>query len=317
MVRCSRQAAVLIAGPTASGKSALALGLAQRLGGVIINADSMQLYTDLRLLSARPTEAEEAQAPHRLYGVRDGADPCSAAQWRDLARLALEEAWQNGQLPILVGGTSLYLEALLHGLAEVPPIDPAVRAVVRAMETAEIRAALLASDAIMAERLNPADRQRQARALEVWRSTGKSLAYWQGVPTGGLANQPGLGPLACLRLLPDRAQVYAACDARLETMFAAGAIEEVAHLMTRRLPPSAPILKALGVPEISAYLTGTISNSDALAKAQQATRNYVKRQLTWARNRLNAWEAIATQEKNARIEESLIILRKKGLTTQS
>lgn len=282
----------VIAGPTAGGKSALALTLAKERRGTIINADASQVYADLRILSARPDAAEEAQAPHRLYGAIDGAEPCSAARWAALARTAIDEAWQEGRLPILVGGTGLYLRALIDGLAPVPPIDDEVRATIRNLAPEDARAALEREDPIMAARLHARDRQRNARALEVIRSTGKSLAAWQTNTTGGL--------LAKVRLetrlvLPQRDILYMRCDARLDAMMAAGALAEVAALRDRKLSPQLPVMKALGVPPLLRHLAGELSLADAVSAAKTDTRRYAKRQLTWfvSGGQAGGWLAVA------------------------
>ncbi|MBW6525498.1 tRNA (adenosine(37)-N6)-dimethylallyltransferase MiaA [Sphingomonas sp. RHCKR7] len=279
---CPRPRVALIAGPTASGKSALAIELAERAGGVVINADASQVYRDLRLLSARPSEADEARVPHRLFGYVDGAEACSAARWAADARAAITEAQQEGLLPVLVGGTGLYLRTLLDGIAPVPEIDPAVRAAVRALAVAEAHAALTREDAPAAARLAPGDTARVARALEVVRSTGRPLADWQRERTGGIGAAIDLSALV---LLPERERLVARCDARLEAMFASGAIDEVAALLARAdVPDDAPVRRAIGVPEIAAHLAGTITRDKALARARLATRRYAKRQYTWFRH---------------------------------
>ncbi|MGK6323812.1 tRNA (adenosine(37)-N6)-dimethylallyltransferase MiaA [Sphingomonas sp. DT-51] len=279
---CPKPRVALIAGPTASGKSALAIQLAERAGGVVINADASQVYSDLRLLSARPSEADEACVPHRLFGYVDGAEACSAARWAADARAVIAEVHQKGRLPVLVGGTGLYLRTLLDGIAPVPTIDPAVRAAVRALPVAEAHAALEREDAAAAARLAPGDTARVARALEVVRSSGRTLAEWQRERTGGI----GAGvTLHALVLLPDRGEILRRCDVRLEAMFAAGAIDEVAALLGRGdVPADAPVRRAIGVPEIAAYLAGTMSWTQALEQAQLATRRYAKRQYTWFRH---------------------------------
>ncbi|RDE06820.1 tRNA (adenosine(37)-N6)-dimethylallyltransferase MiaA [Sphingomonas aracearum] len=271
----------LIAGPTASGKSALALALAERHDGVVINADSAQVYRDLRVLSARPSP-EEARAPHRLFGYVDGADSCSAARWAGDARAEVAAAHAAGKLPILVGGTGLYLRTLLDGIAPVPEIDPAVRAAVRALPVAEAHAALRNEDPAAAARLAPADTTRVARALEVVRSTGRTLAAWQAAREGGIG---GAVHLAAAILLPPRDWLFERCDRRLAAMFREGAVGEVAALLARRdVAEDAPVRRAIGVPEIAAMLAGTITDEEALARARLATRQYAKRQFTWFRN---------------------------------
>lgn len=272
----------LIAGPTASGKSALAVALAQRTGGTVINADSAQVYRDLRILSARPSAEEEATASHRLFGYIDGATSCSAARWAADARAAIAESHAQGALPILVGGTGLYIRTLLDGIAPVPAIDPAIREAVRAMPVAEAHAALMQEDPEAAHRLAPADTNRVARALEVVRSSGRTLGAWQCARGGGIADQVTLAPLL---LLPDREWLFARCDMRLAAMFDAGGIEEVRALLARTdIPHDAPIRRAIGVPEVAAMLAGEIDRDEALARARLSTRQYAKRQYTWFRN---------------------------------
>jgi tRNA dimethylallyltransferase len=272
----------LIAGPTASGKSALALALAERHRGTVINADSAQVYRDLRVLSARPSVEEEARAPHRLFGTIDGAESCSAARWADDAKAAIAEAWAEERLPILVGGTGLYLRTLLDGIAPVPEIDPAIRAEVRALEVGEAHRQLQAVDPDAAQRLNAGDSTRVARALEVVRSTGRTLADWQAERVGGIGGEVALMPMI---LLPDRDWLVERCDRRLAAMFDEGAIEEVQRLLARDdIPADAPIRRAIGVPEIAAMLAGDIDRDTALDRSRLATRQYAKRQYTWFRN---------------------------------
>ncbi|WP_375391118.1 tRNA (adenosine(37)-N6)-dimethylallyltransferase MiaA [uncultured Sphingomonas sp.] len=273
----------LIAGPTASGKSACALDVAESSDGVVINADSAQVYRDLRILTARPSPADEARTPHLLFGHVDGADgEYSAARWAAEATDAIAAATAQGRRPILVGGTGLYLRTLLDGIAPVPPIDPAARAAVRALPVADAFAALTREDPAAAARLAPADSARIARALEVVRSTGRPLAAWQSERAGGIAATVDLRPVI---LLPDRAALFARIDARLDAMFAGGAVEEVAALLARPdLPPAAPIRRAIGVAPIAAMLAGEITRAEALARAQRQTRQYAKRQYTWFRH---------------------------------
>jgi tRNA dimethylallyltransferase len=268
----------LIAGPTASGKSALALALAERARGTVINADSAQVYRDLRLVSARPSAEEEASAPHRLYGTRDGALPCSAADWAADAREAIDAAHGDGRLPILVGGTGLYLRTLLEGIAPVPPIDPEIRAQVRALPVAESHAALSVEDPDAAARLRPTDTTRVARALEVVRSTGRPLAQWQEEKVGGIEDRIQLHPLI---LLPPRDWLYERCDRRFETMMSEEGLEEVRALVGRGLNPALPVMRAIGVREIAAFLAGALSREEALEAGRTATRRYAKRQYTW------------------------------------
>ncbi|MBB3763547.1 tRNA (adenosine(37)-N6)-dimethylallyltransferase MiaA [Sphingomicrobium lutaoense] len=270
----------LIAGPTASGKSALAILLAQEANGVIINADSAQIYSDLDVVAARPSPDELAAAPHRLYGVRDGARPCSAADWAALARVEVDEAHEKGLLPILVGGTGLYLRTLLEGIAPVPDIDPDIRASIRSRDAAANHADLAKEDPDAARRLHPGDSLRVARALEVVRSTGKPLSYWQAHKEGGIGDKVGLSPLI---LLPPREELFELCDRRFECMVEEGALDEVEALLARHLDPSLPVMRAIGVPEIAAYLAGETSREEMIAAGQLSTRQYAKRQYTWFR----------------------------------
>ncbi|MBC2669368.1 tRNA (adenosine(37)-N6)-dimethylallyltransferase MiaA [Novosphingobium piscinae] len=276
----------LIAGPTASGKSDCAVGLALALAdrgraAVVINADSAQVYADLAVLSARPQAADMRGVPHRLYGSWDGAEACSAADWADAARTEIDRAHAAGAVPILVGGTGLYLRTLLDGIAPVPPIDPAVRTAVRALAVAEAHAALQREDPARAAQLHPADTTRVARALEVVRSTGRPLAAWQAERVGGIAARITLHPAI---LLPERAWLYARCDRRFAAMLGGGAIAEVEALLARGLDPALPVMRAIGVPEIAAALRGERSWAEAERDGAQATRHYVKRQLTWLRH---------------------------------
>ena len=268
----------LIAGPTASGKSALALALAERENGVIINADSAQVYRDLRIVSARPSPHEEARAPHRLYGSRDGADPWSAADWAAAAKQAIEEARRSGKLPILTGGTGLYLRTLLEGIAPVPAIDPAIRGGVRALAVSAAYAALEREDSKAAARLRPTDTTRIARALEVVRSTGRPLAEWQQRRAGGIGGDVRLIPLI---LLPPRDWLYQRCDRRFEEMMSEEGLEEVRSLLARNLPESLPVMRAIGAREIAGFVRGELSREQALEAGRTATRQYAKRQYTW------------------------------------
>ena len=275
----------LIAGPTASGKSDCAVRLALALGAqgraaTVINADSAQVYADLAVLSARPSAEEMQGVPHRLFGDWNGARACSAADWAAAARAVIAEVHAGGGVPILVGGTGLYIRTLLDGIAPVPPIDAAVREAVRALPVADAYAALQAEDPARAALLAPADAARIARALEVVRSTGRSIADWQTRKTGGIGHAIALHPLI---LLPDRAALYARCDARFALMLERGAIDEVRALLARQLDPALPVMRAIGVPEIAAFLRGESTLDEAETAAAQATRNYAKRQYTWFR----------------------------------
>ena len=300
----------LIAGPTASGKSALALALAEQTGGVIVNADSAQLYRDLPILSAAPTTGERQRADHRLYGFQDGALPCSAAGWAEMARREIDEIHASERLPILVGGTGLYLRTLLDGIAPVPTIDPEVRQQVRDAPVEQNRTRLGQLDAEAAARINPADTTRIARALEVVMSTGRTLAEWQKQREGGIGERVALRPLI---LLPPRDWLYARCDARFKAMFECGAIEEVAALLTRKLNPSLPVMRAIGVREIAAFLRGEFTREEAIAAGQQATRRYAKRQYTWvAHQPPTDWRRLHEPLEGRHFGAALALLEAKG-----
>ncbi|MDP9421845.1 MAG: tRNA (adenosine(37)-N6)-dimethylallyltransferase MiaA [Pseudomonadota bacterium] len=277
----SRPPVALIAGPTASGKSALALRLAEATAGGIINADSAQVYRDLPILSAAPSSTDRGRAEHLLYGALDGQVPCSAADWAAMAKLEIVRLHGESRLPILVGGTGLYLRTLLDGIAPVPAIDPEVRAGVRAADVAENLAALSPLDPVAAATLNPGDTSRIARALEVVRSTGKTLAEWQEHREGGIGE---LIALQALVLLPPRPWLYQRCDRRFAEMVERGALDEVKALLSRKLDPNLPVMRAIGVAELGAHLRGELTLDQALAAGQQATRRYAKRQYTWFSN---------------------------------
>ena len=268
----------LIAGPTASGKSALALALAETANGIVINADSAQIYRDLPILSAAPTEDDLKRADHRLFVERDGALPCSAADWAKLAKEEIARAHEFGKLPILVGGTGLYLRTLLDGIAPVPPIDPEVRKRIRGRSVAENWSDLQQLDAEAAGRLNPGDTSRVARALEVVKYTGQPLKHWQARREGGIGGDIDLRPIV---LLPPRPWLFARCDARFAAMVKQGAIAEVERLLARNLAPDLPVMRAIGVQEIAAFLRGETNRDAMIAAGQQATRRYAKRQYTW------------------------------------
>nr|WP_156348720.1 tRNA (adenosine(37)-N6)-dimethylallyltransferase MiaA [Sphingomonas sp. Leaf230] len=272
----------LIAGPTASGKSALALAVANAHDGVIINADSAQVYADLRIVTARPSSEEEASAPHCLFGHVDAADATySTARWAAEATLAIRDTLAEGKLPILVGGTGLYIRTLLDGIAPVPEIDPALREQVRALPVAEAHAALAQLDPQAAAKLNAADTTRVARALEVVRGTGRTLADWQTEKIGGIGDTIGVRALI---LIPDRDWLNARIDQRFAEM-ADTSREEITALLARTdIPQDAPIRRAIGVPEIAALVRGETSKPDTIAAGSLATRRYAKRQYTWLRH---------------------------------
>lgn len=252
--------------------------LAEATGGAIVNADSAQIYRDLPILSAAPSPADLARAEHRLYGTRDGAQPCSAADWSALARAEISKLHREGRLPILVGGTGLYLRTLLDGIAPVPDIDPAIRADVRSASVAENLAALMPLDPVAAATLNPGDTTRIARALEVVKSTGRTLADWQGQLEGGIGDEIDLRPLI---LLPPRPWLNERCDRRFAMMIEAGAVIEVRELLQRDLDPQLPVMRAIGVREIAAFLNDETTKEQMVDAGQQATRRYAKRQYTW------------------------------------
>ena len=278
---------LVIAGPTASGKSRLALDAAEALGGVIINADSMQVYRELALLTARPSAAEVARVPHRLYGTLPGSERCSAGRWRALAVAEIEACHAAGTLPIVVGGTGLYLRALEQGLADMPEVPAAIRAAAEALHSdlggKGFHAALAARDPAMAARLRPTDRQRLVRAWEVLEATGRSLADWQ---SDGNVAPPVPHRFCHVICLPPRAALYAACDARVIAMMEAGAEAEVQALCALDLDPALPVMKALGVAALRRTLAGAVSRDAAIAAMQQQTRHYAKRQMTWLRTQL-------------------------------
>jgi tRNA dimethylallyltransferase len=285
----------LIAGPTASGKSSLALRLAEAADAEIVNADSMQVYRDLRILTARPGPEDESRAPHHLFGVADAAEAWSVGRWSRAVADLLPRLAEARRPVILVGGTGLYFRALTHGLAQVPPIAAGVRAEAEAefdqLGEAVFRGRLGAYDPAAAARIGPGDRQRLVRAWEVFAGTGTPLSDWRR------AGKPGLAPGAwrAVALEPPREALYARCDSRLERMLAQGVLDEVAALAARNLDPASPALKAVGVREFAAHLRGEASLAEALAAAQRETRRYAKRQLTWLRGQMADWPRIAAE----------------------
>jgi tRNA dimethylallyltransferase len=301
--RRGRVRALLIAGPTASGKSAAALALARRSGGTIVNADSMQVYRDLRVLTARPDEAETSLAPHRLFGEIDGAVNFSVGRWSEAVARILA---RSEQPVLLVGGTGLYFRALTQGLSDIPSVPADVRAEVRAAAEGEptdaLHARLAASDPDTAARLRSSDRQRLLRALEVFAATGRPLAAFQG------ARQPAplaAGEWAGLFLAPDRAALHIRIEARFASMLRGGALDEVAALAARRLDPALPVMRAHGVPPLIAHLEGRSSLDEAAARGILDTRRYAKRQFTWARHQMPDFRWVAPEDAEAAGAEAL------------
>jgi tRNA dimethylallyltransferase len=297
---------VLIAGPTASGKSALALALAKETGGMIVNADSMQVYRDLRVLTARPSCEEEAIASHRLYGHIDAAVNFSAGAWVADAAKVLAEACGQNRLPIFVGGSGLYFKALTRGLSAVPPIPPAVREDVRARLARDgvepLHATLMQRDPASAERLKPRDRTRIARALEVVEATGRSLTDWH---RDGLPPLLPPGAFTAVFLEPERDELYARVDARFDAMLKAGALDEVAALASRKLDPLLPAMKAHGVPALIRHLDGELTLEQAAAIGRADTRHYAKRQFTWFRHQLPEFEWVTPGQARERLDRAV------------
>ena len=295
--------AILIAGPTASGKSALALRLAEQAGGSIINADSMQVYRDFRVLTARPMPEEERRAPHLLYGHVDAAEIYSAGRWLADASRALAEVERAGRLPIFVGGSGLYFRALLQGLSSMPQVPAAVRSKVRGaaegVAAAALHARLAARDPATAARLRPSDRQRIVRALEMFEATGRPLTEWQASPGKPLI-EPGAAIAVFITV--DRTELRARIEARFDKMLAEGALDEARALAARRLDPALPAMKAHGAPWLLKHLAGEISLAEAAKEAKADTRNYAKRQETWFRHQLPQFQWLAPGEA---LEEAL------------
>lgn len=264
----------------------------------------MQVYRDIPVLSAAPNADETAAVPHVLYGEWDGAHACSAADWAKRAKSEIEVAHESGALPVLVGGTGMYMKVLLEGIAPIPEIDPEIRAVVRALPTESAYAALMVEDPERAAELEPGDTQRIARALEVKRSTGTKLAEWQLAKTGGIEEDIDLTAVV---MLPDREWLYERCDRRFEIMLDSGAIEEVEALLARELDPDLPVMRAIGVPEVAAFLRNEITREEMIERGTQATRNYAKRQFTWFRRQTPpTWTRVESQ--NVDIENNFASL---------
>ena len=287
---------ILIAGPTASGKSALALAIAERVGGVIVNADSMQVYREAPILTAQPTAAEQARVPHRLYGHVAGADAYSTGRYVTDVQPVIAEITATGKRPVIVGGTGLYFKALLEGLSPVPPIPPEIRLRCRALAKTEgvaaVRAALVKVDPNIVARLDATDAQRLIRALEVFEATGRPLSAWQREP-----GRPVIDDATSTRLVVDRPreELQARADARFDLMLKTGALEEMQVLATMDLAPELPLMRALGVRPLLAHLAGTLSLAGAIAAGKLETRQYIKRQQTWLRRHMIAWRRIDAQ----------------------
>lgn len=291
----------MIGGPTAGGKSGLALSVASAKNGVIINADSMQMYDGLGILTAQPSPEDLSAAPHRLYATLKPDDICSAARWRDMALAEIDRVIAEGKLPIIVGGTGFYIRTLLSGISPVPEIAPEIRDRLNARQkeigNPAFHAELQKRDPVMAARLDPFNTQRLVRALEVLEGTGKSLAEWQALPP---VPPPAHLNFVTSTLVPPRDRLYANCDARFGMMLKQGALEQVREFM-KTATPAMPLAKALGYPELSSHLAGNISLTDAISLAQQSTRNYAKRQTTWFRNQMMPDVALAATDAAALI----------------
>ena len=300
--------ALLLMGPTAGGKSALGLALAERLGGEIVNADSMQVYRDFRILTARPTEEEEARAPHHLYGYADAGDLYSTGRWLGDALAAINEIGARGRTPIVVGGTGLYFKALTEGLADIPAADPETRAALRSRAEREgapaLHAELAALDPITAARLERNDAPRILRALEVLETTGESISALQTQTKPALARDQWAG----IALTPDREALYRVINARYDAMLEAGAIDEVRAFAARNLDPPLPAMKAHGAPALMAYLQGEMPLSVAAEIGKRDTRRYAKRQFTWIANQMPDWPRVATPDLQKRVESALVAL---------
>ena len=307
---------IVIFGPTASGKSPLAIDIAREFDGVIINADSMQVYEELRVLTARPSAADEASAPHRLYGVLGAAETCSAGRWLELAVPEIEAARGANKLPIVVGGTGLYIRALMEGLSHTPGVADECRETARS-KFSEIgpeafHELLAGADPISAARIRPSDPQRMIRAYEVYLSSGRPLSEWQAEA----AAPPLNARFFVIALKPDRDDLYAACDGRAEAMLEEGALDEVAALAEMNLDPALPAMKALGAPDLLRHIRGEAGREEALASLQQATRNYAKRQMTWLSHQISSDLTIFEQYSESFRERIFSKIRKNVLTTQ-
>ncbi len=309
------KAVLIVAGPTASGKSALAMDVAAQFNGVVINADSMQVYSELNILSARPSEEDERRVPHRLYGVFPPSRSCSVAQWLEMATKEVEAAFAAGRLPVVTGGTGMYLRALMHGLAPIPTVPDVIRAEVQqkldATGPQALHDELSEIDPETAARLAPGDSQRLIRAVEVFRATQRPLSQWLADGNRGALDDARFGVLV---LMPPRAELYARIDARFEQMVEHGGLDEVRAIMELGLDPGLSAMKAVGVRELAAYLSGEITREEAVAKAQQASRNYAKRQMTWFRNQIREAETIFAQYSESQRSKIFSFVRQFVLT---
>ncbi|MEE2745816.1 MAG: tRNA (adenosine(37)-N6)-dimethylallyltransferase MiaA [Pseudomonadota bacterium] len=287
---------IIVAGPTASGKSSLAIDLAENLNGLIVNADSMQVYRELKIVTSRPSPKDEAKVPHKLYGSLSAKEKCSAGLWRNMAIREIEAAWKCDKLPILVGGTGLYIKVLTEGISEVPPVSGDYRreaqSLYNRLGAKKFHAELRRVDTISADRISQSDSQRLTRAYEVYLSSKIPFSEWQNSSQYSL---PIKSSIRTICLLPPRDKLYQVCNNRFETMLEMGAIDEVSNLMNMELDASLPATKAVGVKELSAYLRGEITLLEASDAAKQATRNYAKRQMTWFRNQLEKPELVNAQ----------------------
>lgn len=303
--------AVLIAGPTASGKSDIGMALAERLNGTIINADAMQVYKGLRILTARPSEADEARVPHRLYGTVEPDVAWSVADWSRAATQVAREVVADGRLPIILGGTGMYLSVLSEGITPMPEIPAEIREDVRSREVEDVFGEVSAIDPDLATRVGPGDPQRLMRALEVFLATGEPLSEWQKRPKV----RPFEGTFARIVIEPDRAFVYERIEQRFDKMMDLGVMQEIADLEARNLKADLPIMRALGVPELLRVHCGEMEIEDAVTEIKTKTRRFAKRQLTWFRNQMISWNRVSAQDMESQIQDSFNIILDSGLTS--
>lgn len=318
MLSETKSSVVIIAGPTASGKSRMAIDVALEFDGTVINADSMQVYRELDLLTARPSVEDLGLVEHRLYGVQSAAEPCSVGRWLEMAVAEIEDAWKLGRLPVIVGGTGMYIKALMEGLAPIPDIPAKARTeateLYERLGGEQFITVLAKFDEAAATRIPPGDRQRLIRAYEVLVATGRTLSEWQGKhPT----SPPLDADFASIAVIPERADLYRAVDARFLDMIAAGALEEVRALVGLKLDPELPAMKAIGVKELARHLSGEVDLETAVDDAARATRNFAKRQLTWMRNQVTADLEISAQYSESFRAEIFSFIRQFLLTRHS